>query len=605
MGNTRNTGYLQNVVKVSDTGNIAFMSGSTMLMQISSSGAISSSATTVSSSVDNLVVNNNAVLGSNESSTVSIPAFIASDLYPIADTYKLGSPSNYWTTAYVQTGSFNAVNVTGKITAQTLVVQTITSSVDFVTGSTRFGTLLANTHTFTGSMNLTGSLTSIGHITTSQSLYSVANIVAGGATPLHLSYASSDGLGPAIRLGSGAQGFWDIQPSNNNQRLTFDWNDVVNVLSISSSGFVGIGTNTPDQLLTMIGSGSATAAKVSTVSNHASFFEASSNNSAVIVRLQSQTSPFVGTLTNTTFDIVAGGNIAIRTTGSGNVGIGTTNPRTRLQVTPSSNAETPVPGTATGVAIFTSANTNYGLQFNSTSDGSFHIQSQRFDGSSTVYNLVLQPAGGNVSIGTSSNPEVWQNPGLKIYGTRPSIDLVNSGAGTLNSIRWYAPGAVGRELHMNYDTTSTMWALRFNSYFLSGGAASHSFNGDGSMSIVGALTQNTSDSRTKKNKQAITNALGKILILNGITFEWDKNIVPFMNRTTDVGVIAQEVQAVLPDAVTLAPFDIDEQTGLSKSGENYLTVYYEKLIPLLIEGIKELKAENDTLKEILQRNNIQ
>jgi hypothetical protein len=103
-------------------------------------------------------------------------------------------------------------------------------------------------------------------------------------------------------------------------------------LFVSSSGLVGIGTTTPDQLLTIIGSGSAIASKISTVSNHASFFEASSNNSAVTVRLQSQTSPFVGTLTNTTFDIVAGGNIAIRTTGSGNVGIGTTTVNSRLSV---------------------------------------------------------------------------------------------------------------------------------------------------------------------------------------------------------------------------------------------------------------------------------
>jgi len=62
------------------------------------------------------------------------------------------------TFAGIQTVNSNLV-VTGSITAATLVVQTITSSVDFVTGSTRFGSLLANTHTFTGSMNLTGSLT--------------------------------------------------------------------------------------------------------------------------------------------------------------------------------------------------------------------------------------------------------------------------------------------------------------------------------------------------------------------------------------------------------------------------------------------------------------
>jgi hypothetical protein len=52
------------------------------------------------------------------------------------------------------------VTVAGTLTAQTLVVQTITSSTDFVTGSTRFGSLLSNTHQFTGSVSITGSLTS-------------------------------------------------------------------------------------------------------------------------------------------------------------------------------------------------------------------------------------------------------------------------------------------------------------------------------------------------------------------------------------------------------------------------------------------------------------
>jgi hypothetical protein len=61
------------------------------------------------------------------------------------------------------TASFaNAFTVASTLTAQTLVVQTITSSVDFVTGSTRFGSLLANTHTFTGSVLVSGSVTSQG-----------------------------------------------------------------------------------------------------------------------------------------------------------------------------------------------------------------------------------------------------------------------------------------------------------------------------------------------------------------------------------------------------------------------------------------------------------
>ena len=65
----------------------------------------------------------------------------------------------------------------------------------------------------------------------------------------------------------------------------------------------------------------------------------------------------------------------------------------------------------------------------------------------------------------------------------------------------------------------------------------------------------------------------------------------------DVGVIAQEVAAVLPEAVRAAPFDVDVNTSTgSKSGENYLTVQYEKLTALLIEAVKAQQAQIDALQ---------
>ena len=76
--------------------------------------------------------------------------------------------SNTFVGNQIVSGSLNvsgSVTATGTLTAQTLVVQTITSSVDFVTGSTRFGSVIGNTHVFTGSMSVSGSGTFSGSVT--------------------------------------------------------------------------------------------------------------------------------------------------------------------------------------------------------------------------------------------------------------------------------------------------------------------------------------------------------------------------------------------------------------------------------------------------------
>ncbi|HET8688751.1 MAG TPA: tail fiber domain-containing protein [Methanosarcina sp.] len=119
----------------------------------------------------------------------------------------------------------------------------------------------------------------------------------------------------------------------------------------------------------------------------------------------------------------------------------------------------------------------------------------------------------------------------------------------------------------------------------------------GQIVATNSITAFYSDRRLKTITGKIENALDKIDQLAGILYTQNALAEEFgyNDYAQQVGVIAQDVQKVQPEAVKLAPFDMAED-GTSKSGENYLTVQYEKLVPLLIEGIKELRAEINMLK---------
>lgn len=153
-------------------------------------------------------------------------------------------------------------------------------------------------------------------------------------------------------------------------------------------------------------------------------------------------------------------------------------------------------------------------------------------------------------------------------------------------------------------TTSTLWnsvATTAASFAWYGGTTQvATLTGAGSISVTGEVTAYSSDARLKTNVAVITSALDKVNSLRGVTFDWDQEKASELEfhprKDRDVGVIAQDVQAVLPEAVRNAPFDWDINTDSSRSGENYLTVQYEKLTALLIEAVKELKTEVDTLK---------
>jgi hypothetical protein len=103
---------------------------------------------------------------------------------------------------------------------------------------------------------------------------------------------------------------------------------------------------------------------------------------------------------------------------------------------------------------------------------------------------------------------------------------------------------------------------------------------NGAITATGDITAYfTSDERLKENIQPITNALSKVENISGNEYDWKEGFEEIHTKKgNDVGVIAQEIQKILPQAV------IERDNG-------YFGVSYEKIVPLLIEAIKELSAK--------------
>lgn len=95
-------------------------------------------------------------------------------------------------------------------------------------------------------------------------------------------------------------------------------------------------------------------------------------------------------------------------------------------------------------------------------------------------------------------------------------------------------------------------------------------------------TSSSSDERWKRNIQPLKSSLEKIALLQGVSYEWKIEEYPDvgMPEGKQIGLVAQEVEKVLPE---LVPEDKDGYKGVS----------YSKLTAVLVEAVKELKAENE------------
>ena len=159
---------------------------------------------------------------------------------------------------------------------------------------------------------------------------------------------------------------------------------------------------------------------------------------------------------------------------------------------------------------------------------------------------------------------------------------------------------------LNQNTTGT--ASNITAYTINqsvGSSNSPTFAGltiNGAITATGDITGGTSDARLKTNILPITDALSKVNRISGVTYNMSDlaSSLGIGDTEDKVGVIAQELEQVLPQVVKPAPFDTDKD-GNSISGANYKTVQYEKIVPLLIEAIKELTVKVNTLESQINK----
>ena len=317
------------------------------------------------------------------------------------------------------------------------------------------------------------------------------------------------------------------------------------------------------------------------------------------------------------------GNSALFSDASGNVGIGTTTPASKFQVY----------GTETGAnwagrGVFGGANNAVVLgQYNNKAY--FGAHNGTLDGWSDLTinpgggNVLLANGGGRVGIGTETPLEALQ-VGEESGGSPTARKAIKIGSGGYSEPGGYQTNANGDKLilynndgldaRIGIGGAEDLWfkvigpggggKFRWLTANSSGGpiermridtggnvgigtaSPGYTLHVNGSVAGTSAYN-NLSDARLKKDVQPIGDALAIVEALRGVTFNWDKTVDPAMklDDRNHVGFIAQEVEAVLPQAVSTA-----------SDARQTKSVAYSEVIPVLTEAIKQLKAENDALK---------
>jgi hypothetical protein len=379
-------------------------------------------------------------------------------------SYVLNAVSSSFATSAITSSYADSLTVAGTLTAQTLVVQTITSSVDFVTGSTRFGSTGSNTHQFTGSVSVNGSLSGtsatfsssvtanstingyFGGITTGQSPAS------SGTSPNNPMLSLTNNRGVGLYVGgqhASPFGIWLQVSDTSNLGTNYP------LLLQPNGGNVGIGTTNP------FSQGTSPTSLEIAGANFGQFFVSANSASirgVVMARASTLNDVYIASITNSPLLFGTNDSEKMRITSGGNVGIGTTSPSERLTI---SGAVIRLEGGA-GVTPFAIANNNSdgfriydytagATRFTISSTGAATFSSNVSTGGFVYASGNLATANGNQSANSVSATLFLGNRG---YFANPDI-----GGAVISAIStgtfWYSGTALSFSTNPGPDVTGT------------------------------------------------------------------------------------------------------------------------------------------------------
>ncbi|HRH49124.1 MAG TPA: tail fiber domain-containing protein [Panacibacter sp.] len=327
-------------------------------------------------------------------------------------------------------------------------------------------------------------------------------------------------------------------------------------------------TNTaPDQVVALTGSNGITTSGTypNFTINGASLWRTTGNAGTTAA------TNFIGTTDNAGFAIRTNNTERIRVEASGGIGMGTTAPNSRLHIN------------ATGAS-------EDGLRVQIAGNSKFFVAN---NGGVTIGTLFDTPpvnglyVSGNVGVGNSTplnKLDVTGNIGLT-----GSVLFTNAAAGS---------GLTFTDAQTIRDNSAnTNLEVELHGNWLPDSDNSHSLGNSTQRWIdVWAIdgTINTSDLRDKTNIRDMRYGLKEIMQLRPVSFNW-KN---FDTKQDKLGVIAQEIQKVMPEVVRDYELKVNETTGKTeKVPSARLGVMYADMIPVLIKAIQELQLQIEDLKK--------